>query len=281
MTREEALQQLELVLRLRNLSSSTINMYQFFVRHFIDFTGKEEMNDLTLRDIQDYTLMMIERGDNAQSINGVICAVRYLYEAVLDKVYTRRQFPHLRYTHPDPFVFSKEMIRELLNTSDCRIRLIILLGVDCGFRAAEVARLRISHIDSKNNLITIYQSKRNKTRVVKLSQACLDALRKYWLLYKPDDYFFPGRNNNSHIATQTVHDWFQKYIRQFPFYDKSMHYHSLRHTFATNMFDNGCDIFLLKKLLGHDSLQSTARYVHMRVSDIEAAFSLSDVWGLQ
>ena len=117
--------------------------------------------------------------------------------------------------------------------------------------------------------------------VVKLSQACLDALRKYWLLYKPDDYFFPGKKENRHIATATVNDWFNQYIKKFSFYNKSIHYHSLRHTFATNMLENGCDIFLLKKLLGHDSLQSTARYIHMQVSDIESAFSLSDVWGLQ
>jgi len=281
MTKEEALQQLEYVLKLRNLSDHTITMYLFFSRRFIDFTQKAEMNDLALRDIQDYTMMMIEHGDNPKSINVVICAIRYLYESVLNKVYTRRQFPNLRYTHQDPFVFSKEMIQDLLNTPDCRMRLIILLGVDCGFRAAEVAHLRISDIDSKNNLITIHQSKRNKTRVVKLSQACLDVLRKYWLLYRPTDYFFPGKKENSHIATATVNNWFNQYIKKFSFYNKSIHYHSLRHTFATNMLENGCDIFLLKKLLGHDSLQSTAKYIHMQVSDIETAFSLSDVWGLQ
>ena len=115
-----------------------------------------------------------------------------------------------------------------------------------------MAHLRISDIDSKNNLITIHQSKRNKTRVVKLSQACLDVLRKYWLLYRPTDYFFPGKKENRHIATATVNDWFNQYIKKFSFYNKSIHYHSLRHTFATNMLENGCDIFLLKKLLGEE-----------------------------
>lgn len=282
MLKDDALNQFVFLMKFRNLSQNTITMYEFYISRFIDFIQKDDISSFDLKDAQNFVLMMKERGDNPQSINVVICAIRYFYETVLDMPLLRRQFPNIRYTEKDPLLFTKDQIISLLdNAFDVKTRVLLLLGIDCGFRAREVVNLRISDIHSDTMTISINNSKRNKSRLVKLSPACLDALRTYWKVYKPKDYFFPSRDGSSHAHVACVHYHFRTYLKQFSFYSDDFHYHSLRHTFATNMLENGCDVFLLKKLLGHSSFSSTARYIHMTTGDIQNTVSLSQVWGLR
>lgn len=282
MRKDEALMQFERVLKLRHLSPNTVKMYLYYVSQFLESTGKDDALDCDLNDAQSFVIELIDvRGYKPLSANLVICAVNYFYDAVLNKVFSRRQFPYLNYPQFDPFLFSKEQIISLLNTRDVRLRLIIMLGIDCGMRVSEVASIRVSDIDSQRMLIYIHQSKRNKSRYVALSDACLMALREYWKVYRPDYWMFPGRNVNDHVLPDTVRSWFNRYVSQFSFYTSDIHFHCLRHTFATNMLDNGCDIFLLKELLGHSSLISTARYIHLSTRSVQQAPSLSAIWGIR
>ena len=187
---------------------------------------------------------------------------------------------HARHTQKDVFIFTIDQINQLLNTNDIRMYTFILLGFDCGLRVSEVVKLRISDIDSKNMLLHIRNSKRNKSRVVTLSNTCLHALRKYYLTYdRPDDYLFPGIKR-PHMHPSTLNNMFTQYLKQFDFYTKDIHYHSLRHTFATMTLETGENIFLLKKLLGHSSLSSTSRYIKYDRHDIQKVIPLSQKLGV-
>lgn len=283
MNKDEAIVNLNRTLTIRKLAGCTVIMYDMYVRHFLDYCNKDDVTTLKLEDAQEYCLMMLNRGDAPSSINTCMCALRYFYETVLYKTYTRKQFPNLKYSESIPYLFSKEEIHELLNTTDTRIRLIILLGIDCGFRAGETARIRIGDVDVKRMIITIPNSKRGKTRYVKLSNSVLMALRSYFKVYgdpkrwSKDDYLFKSpRNLNKHIDVNTIRSWFKEYLKTKSFYSKKITYHNLRHSFATKMLEMGCDIFLLKKLLGHSSLASTTRYIHYTTKDVESTFSLSE-----
>ena len=286
MNKDEAIACLNKALTIRNLSNHTITMYDMYLRHFLDHCNKEDVSNLELKDAQDYCLMMIDRGDAPSSINTCMCALRYFYEAVLSKTYTRKQFPNLKFSESVPHLFSNEQILELLNTDDTRIKLIVLLGLDCGFRASETAHIRIGDVDVKKMIITIPDSKRNKTRRVKLSNSVLMALRNYYKVYgdgpnwSSDDYLFKSSHDLSKSVTvTTIHMWFKNYLKTKSFYSKDISYHDLRHSFATKMLEMGVDIFLLKKLLGHSSLASTSRYIHYTTKDIETTFSLSEKLG--
>ena len=282
MRKDEALMQFERVLKLRRLSPNTIKMYMYYVSLFLNSTNKADVLDCDLNDAQSFVAELIDvHSYRPLSANVAICAVNYFFDSVLNIFFSRRQFPFLKYPEFNPFLFSKDQIVRLLDTGDVRLRLIILLGFDCGLWVSEVASLRVADIDSKKMLIRIPCSKRGKSRNVKLSDACLTALRKYWLLYRPDYWMFPGRNADVHVTADTVRYWFNKYVSKFDFYTSEIHFHCLRHTFATCMLDNGCDIFLLKDLLGHSSLISTARYVHLSTRAVQQASSLSDAWGIQ
>lgn len=288
MNKSEAITRFKTVLTLRNLSPNTIKMYLMYLSHFIDWLDSDNLNDVQLSHLQNYLLMMLNRGDSPASVNTALCALRYFSESVLGKVYTRRQLPNITYSEHIPHIFSKDEIIELLNTSDTKLRLIILLGFDCGLRVNEVASLQLRDINSKSMIISIRESKRKRSRNIKMSNAVLQALRSYWKAYhsstqwNPNTYLFPSSNHKclgEHIVPDTVNYWFRNYLKTKSFFSEDIHFHNLRHSFATNMLEMGCDIFLLKKLLGHKSLTSTARYIHYTTSDVESSFSLSDRMG--
>lgn len=275
--------ELDRLMKFRNLSPNTMHMYSYYITKLFEYTDCDDTDNLTPRMAQDHVIYLMNRKKNPyapRSANVVIGAYRYFFDAVLNIPLSRRMFPNLQLDYDDPYIFTKDQILALLQTGDVRMRAIILLGFDCGLRACETASLRISDIDSKKMLIRIRRSKRRKSRVVKLSDAVLNALRTYWKLYKPDDYFFPSPDHTAHVKPACINRWFFKYLKGFDFFDPQIHYHNLRHTFATNMLDNGCDIFVLKDLMGHSSLATTARYIHLATSSIEEAPSLSNSWGI-
>lgn len=288
MNRDEAINKFNDVLTIRNLSPHTITMYNMYLRHFFDWGNLDDVSQYDLTHAQQYIQFTLERGDAHSSINTCMCAIRYFYETVLLKVYTRKQFPTLKCATELPYLFSKDELTDLLDTNDVRIRLIILLGLDCGLRATETVHLKIGDIDSQKMIITIRNSKRGKTRKVKMSHMVLDSLREYFKVYcdpknwSKNDYLFKSSHTNHKsdpISTNTLHNWFRNHLKQKSFCSENISYHDLRHSFATMMLENGCDLFLLKKLLGHSSLSSTARYIHYTTKDVEAAFSLSDELG--
>lgn len=283
MTKEEGLEKLKLILEIRGLASQTRNNYKSAVIQFIDFTGKEDMNEITLSDCQNYIAHMIKKGYKPRSINTNLCAVRYFTETVLNTIYSRRQFPNIIYGDDQvEYELTVEDVRELLDTDDIRMKLIVMLGADAGLRISEVPNLKIGDVDVRNMTILISDSKRHRTRRVKLSERLLEMFREYWKVYgakewSKDDYIFKSSHiEYDHVCTQTVSKWFREYLNKKGFQNKNITYHSLRHFFATSMIENGCDIFLLKKLLGHASFASTSRYLHYTTKDVESALSLSD-----
>lgn len=279
MHKDEALQQFTVMMDYRNLSPHTLKMYSFYVSKFLDFFEHKDILTLTVSDAQKY-VSSLKDSYSPQSRNLVVCAIRYFFDVVLEKPMSRRQFPNIRYT-PTPYsVFDVDQIEQLISTDDVRLRLFILLGFDCGLRAGEVARLRIKDIDSKNMLLNISSSKRGKSRKVPLSNACLNALRKYWIVYRPEDYLFPGYGSTPHLSPSYINQMFHNHLKTFDFYRPEFCFHSLRHSFATHMLENDCDIFLLKKILGHSSFASTACYIQYKTTDLKNSFSLSDKLGV-
>lgn len=281
MTKDEALIQYRALLEFRDLSPNTIKNYIFYIKGFLDSIQNEELSSLTANDALAYVSTLKEIGWNHKTLNVIICTIRYFYEAVLDIPLNRKKFPTLIIRNNDPIILSKEQIVQLLETKDIRLRVIISLGFDCGLRASEITALRIKDVDSKNMLLHIKNSKRGKSRTVKLSDFCLDTLREFWKIYRQEDYFFPNRDKTGHLHPNNLHKLFIDYMKELGLYEKGIHIHTLRHTFATNMLNEGCDIYTLKKILGHSSYAATANYIHMTNQNIQNTFSLSDKWEIR
>ena len=254
MNKDEALNKFTFMMEYRNLSSNTIHMYRWYLSRMFDFYQLEDVSILDVSMAQNYVVHMKQTYAPA-SLNAVISAIRYFFDVVLEAPLSRRQFPNILY-HP----------------------VEITVG--------EVARLKVSDIDSKNMLLSIQNSKRGKSRKVPLSNTLLRALREYWIVYKPDknEYLFPAVQSNSktpYINQSYINILFKEYIKNFSFYVPTMRFHNLRDTYATLMLKNGCNIFTLKKLLGHSSFSSTSRYIKYDISDLAQAPVLSSLMEIE
>ena len=283
MNKDEALKLYEDKMSFRNLSPKTINMYKFYLGKYFDSIGKEDIFTLTIDNAVRYVADLKNSGKfKSQSLNLIISTIRCFNELVLDINVSRSKFPLVKFKQNQISIFSDEEIQLLLNHADLRLKTMIFLGIDCGLRVSEVANLKISDIHSKEGFILIRESKRGKSRKVKLSDQCLHILRQYWKVYRPIDYFFPSPQKNKEgqpIVHQCINHLFRDLLKKVNLSEKNYCFHSLRHTYATHMLEDDCDIFLLKKLLGHDSFSSTARYVHLTSHDIKSSFSPSDKRG--
>lgn len=280
MNKDEALNRFYMMMGFRNLSPNTIHQYEWFISKFLEHYDNKEITSLTVEDAQDYVISLFDSYSPA-SLNSVICAIRYFYAVVLNNELDRWKFPNIIFDKPEVHIYSEDQIKLMLEHADIRLKAMIMLGIDAGLRVGEVARLKVSDIDSNNHLIHIHHSKRRKSRNVPLSQKTLEVLRDYWKCYRPakDGYLFLGRSHG-HINQNYINNLFSSLIKSLPFYKKGMRFHQLRDTYATLLINNGCQNFTLMKLLGHSSFISTVRYIKCDTSDIMKAPVVSDIWSL-
>jgi site-specific recombinase XerD len=132
-----------------------------------------------------------------------------------------------------------------------------------GLRVSEVAKLKVSDIDSRNMQIHIHKSKNKSDRYAILSKKNLDILRKYWLeCGKPKDWMFPGINEGEHISVKTIKNLVIRLKNKLNI-TKNISAHTFRHCFATHLLEADVQLTHIQHLMGHRSIKSTIRYLHM------------------
>jgi len=161
---------------------------------------------------------------------------------------------------------------------------MLSLAYGCGLRSSEVVRLRVGDIDREQKIIRIVQSKGRKDRYVMLPAAVLVLLRQWWKVRPSADdagvtpeqrWLFPGRSDHRPLTTRQFGRLFKE-AAQAAGLRKTISLHSLRHSFATHLLERGKDIRLIAALLGHDRLETTARYSHVAIGMIAAIESPLD-----
>jgi site-specific recombinase XerD len=171
-----------------------------------------------------------------------------------------------------PLVMSPDETRRLLAVaSSLKARVALSLGYGCGLRASEIIRLKVKHIDSAQKIIRIEQSKGRKDRNVMLSPEMLDLLRQWWKVRPTRDdaavapgerWLFPGRQRGRPTTTRQLGRLFHE-AADGAGIRKGVSLHTLRHSFATHLLERGSDIRIIQALLGHDKLETTARYARV------------------
>jgi site-specific recombinase XerD len=165
---------------------------------------------------------------------------------------------------------SPEEIRSLIDhIKNVKHRAIIMMLYSTGMRVSEIASLKITDIDSKNMRIKIIEGKGAKDRYTILSQHVLEELRIYYLMYRPKEYLFNGSRPGRAISTRMIEHVVQNNLIQLGLSSKNYTVHTIRHSFATHLVDNGADLHTVKELLGHSTLQTTMRYMHLSTRRIE------------
>ncbi len=176
-----------------------------------------------------------------------------------------------------PAVMLPEEIMKMIDgVSNLKHRTILMLLYSTGMRISEIANLRIADIDSTNMRIKIVQGKGAKDRFTILSGQVLLELRAYYLIYKPKEYLFNGYQPGKRYSVRSIEHLMKKALIKVGLENKNFTIHTIRHSFATHLLDNGTDLHTIKELLGHSNLQTTMRYMHLSTKRINGILNPYD-----
>jgi len=237
-------------LKYYNYSDKTISNYLSYINKFLDSCNIPPTR-LTSNDFQNYLNNYSFTSISQQ--NQVINAIKFLYKEVLGKKYDKVSFKRPRTEKKLPRVIDSEFIKSKLSEiENIKHKAILTLAYSVGLRVSEIINLKIEDIDSKRMLIHIKNGKGRKDRVVPLSQI----LRIYYKKYKPIEYLFNGQYSTQY-SIKSCQNIYKKNI------DKNTSIHTLRHSSATKLLENGTDIRLIQKILGHSNVKTTEIYTHV------------------
>ena len=263
-------------LQRRNYSAGTIRLYLQHVAAFAQHFHRPP-DRLGAEHIRQYQLYLIQQKKLAwSSYNQIVCALRFFYAKTLKRSFLASEIPFPRKVQQLPLILSQEEVARILTAPEhLKSRALLMTIYAAGLRRSEVARLRVSDIDSARMTITVHQGKGQKDRVVMLSPVLLDTLRQYWRKQKPKEWLFPGRTPNQPISGNDIFMVFRHAVRRAGI-TKKVCPHSLRHSFATHLLESGTDLRTIQILLGHRSLKTTSRYLHVSPQHVRATASPLD-----
>jgi len=262
-------------LQRRNYSTGTIRLYLQHVAAFAQHFHRSP-DQLGAEEIRRYQLFLIQEKKLAwSSYKQIVCALRFFYAKTLKRPFLLEDIPFPHHEQRLPLILSKGEVERILSAPRRpKTRAILMTLYATGLRRSEVAHLRVSDIDSARMTIFV-QGKGKKDRVVMLSPILLDTLRQYWRLAKPKYWLFPGRRPDQPISENDVFAVFHNAVRRAGI-TKHVSPHSLRHSFATHLLEAGVDLRTIQLLLGHRSLKTTARYLHVSQYHVRATASPLD-----
>jgi integrase/recombinase XerD len=248
----------------RNYSPRTLEAYLAalirFSRHF-----QRSPDQLGQDHIRSFQLHLIQHDQVSWSaFNQIVCALRFFYRHVLQQPDLVPFIPYGKKPKTLPVILSVAQVLALLEAfGHPPTRMLFRTIYACGLRISEAIALQVKDVDSARRLVHVRQGKGRKDRLVPLSPLLLQELRCYWQRYRPQTLLFPGQTAAGTLCAATL----QKHctratqraglsVRVTP--------HTLRHCYATHLLEAGVDLATLQRLLGHNQLSTTLRYLHLR-----------------
>ena len=226
----------------------------------------------TVEDLRLFQVHLAESGVSISTRNAIMTGVKFLFRVTLRRPDLVAEIYHIREPKRVPQVLSPDEAKTLLAAArNLKARVMLSLGYGCGLRAGEVVRLKVKHIDRAQNVIRIEQSKGRKDRNVMLSEEALDLLGQWWKvrprrydagLATSECWLFPGTRAGQPMSPRQLNRLFHQAATAAGI-TKAVTLHGLRHSFATHLLERGIDIRIIQTLLGHDKLNTTARYTRV------------------
>jgi integrase/recombinase XerD len=281
-------QEINLYFELKGTPESSKESYLRRMNAFIDFIQGQQrsLEEITVSDIQQYILFLKNKKQlSAGSINNYISAIKFFYTHVLDKEWNPRKIPRMKRVIKFPVIPSKQEVLEIINaTTNIKHKAILSLMYGSGLRVSEVAKLKISDICSQTMLVRVDNAKHNMNRNTILSHAALIVLRQYFRAYfsltnyKPDDWLFPGQNQNEPINVKSIKNTLIKLRNQLHL-NINISAHTLRRCFATHALEDGVELVFIQQMLGHKRLETTIRYLFLTSKSLMGIKSPLDTGG--
>lgn len=274
-------QQMQADMVLRGFAESTQVAYLDAViaiaKHY-----RRSPDQISTEEINQYLLHLInDRHLSSSTTNQAGCALRFLFRVTLKQADICIRIPLRLAPSKLPELLSRQEVECILSAcGNLRHRTILTTIYASGLRVSELCRLKIGDIDSQRMMLRIVQGKGGKDRYTLLSPRLLTSLRSYWQAFRPTDWLFPAGDGSKAISNSQIQRMFYAAKRR-ALIKKEGGIHSLRHAFATHLLESGVDLHTISRLMGHEHISTTARYLHMQQQIVQANSPLDLLSGLR
>lgn len=258
-------------LKLKAYSASTIRTYIGEMTQLLTLLKDIPADELKVEHLKRYLVFCYEKLRLTENtLHSRINAMKFYYEQVLGRDKFFWEIPRPKKPKEIPKTFNQDEIAAIIKSlKNRKHKVMLMLAYSAGLRVSEVVSLKTYEIDSKRMTILIRQAKGKKDRMVSLSPVLLVMLREYALQYKPDKkgYLFEGSVKGTAYSTRSLQEVIQTAKNKARII-KPGSIHALRHSFATHLLDKGTDVTMIQKLLGHNDIKTTLRYLHTSNKDL-------------
>jgi site-specific recombinase XerD len=254
----DPLVQLRQEMKLRNFSQRTVDSYLYYITAFLKHASKSP-RDIATEDIRGYLENLADSGRSAATLNVAYNALRFYFEKIL-----RRKFfltiPRAKSDKKLPVVLSRTEIHAMIDaTKNAKHRLMISLAYAAGLRVSEITNLRVRDVDTDELVLHIKGAKGAKDRLSIIPQALIGDIQEVLNGRRVDDFIFASDWGGGKLTERTAQIVFGRALEKASI-RKPATFHSLRHSFATHLLENGVDVRYVQELLGHASISTTQIY---------------------
>jgi len=252
-----------LQMRLRGFAAKTLDAYIHAMEQLWAFY-RRALERLSCEEVQRFLDEVITVRKLAwATVNVYFSAYRFLYEQVLQRSPREFSIPPRGRSGTRPGILSREEVGRLLEAPrNVKHRALLSMTYGSGLRVSEVVRVRIRDIDRGRMMLRVEQGKGHKDRYTVLSTPALGLLEELWRAYRPAEYFFTGQDGIHPICDATAQSAYYAALRRSGV-RRVGGIHVLRHCFATHLMEDGVDIYTIRRWMGHTSLVTTGRYMHV------------------
>lgn len=252
-------------MKLHGLAPGTQKVYVKAVQHLAGHYRRSP-DQISEQELRDYFTYLVEEKKVASStLRTEIYGVKFLFDKTLRRPWPTLKFLRARPHAKLPVVLDRVEARRLIGLIRClTVRMCATLMYSCGLRISEALGLQVQDIDSARMVVLVRAGKGNKDRHVPLPQRTLELLRQYWRAYRPRTCLLVTKRGRP-LTDRRVRYFLKKALKQSGI-RKQVSCHTLRHSYATNLMEQGVDVRVIQVLLGHRSLKTTTLYLHLTQS---------------
>jgi len=263
-------------LQLFGYSANTIRTYIQDFAQYLYFIQEKPATNCTLTEVQNYLLHCINILKYSENtLHSRINGIKFYYEKVLHQPQMLLELPRPKKQLILPKALHITEVKSLLeNTENLKHNTILKLIYGMGLRVSEIINIKIEHIDSKAMRVFIVRGKGKKDRYVNLPESILPQLREYYKTYKPKEYLFEGQYGGTY-SVRSIQLLFKEAVKKAKII-KKVGVHSLRHSYATHLLENGTDIRFIQDLLGHSNIKTTLVYTQVTDNSLRKIVSPLD-----
>jgi len=268
-------------MELRNYSGNSIRTYSELLSQ-IEESLKISLDKITTEQFKNYLHQRIKDDEVSVSlINQSISAYKVLQVDVLKREWESIKIKRPRRVAKLPVVLSIEEVEQLIaSTTNIKHRTLLMLAYSSGLRRHETQMIKPSAIDSARMQVHVVQGKGKKDRFTILSPSALESLRTYYRLERPKMYLFEPNGKKGCVLADTTLNAIVKSSAEKAGITKKVSFHTLRHSFATHLLEQGVSLRLIQQFMGHASLRTTAGYLHLVNVDMTRVVSPLDMMHL-